>query len=243
MENTVDMMLDSQVQDDAAQTVDATPTLSDVLGTEAVSTPEQGPAQTEEPKEAGWIKTRIQKGVEKELAAVEARIRAEYEAQFAPMRDAYMAQEADKLVASGKIADREMALEYLKLRGGQPVTKQAPQQPRDEQGRFTAQPANNDAQQRARDLYTQSQTIKKATGVDVMAIYNTDPEIRQKVLSGEWDFGDVYASANQPDRPPAPVRSANGSGVGNANFRKMSSADLAKVNAMLESGGRIDMRR
>lgn len=246
MENAVEMMQMPQVQDDAAQTVSNNPTLAEVMASEPqadVSAPDSGHMQAEEPKEAGWIKTRIQKGVEKELAAVEARLRAEYEAQLAPMRDAYMQQQVDQLVSSGKITDRDMALEYLKLGGGKTTNQiqQATQsQPRDEFGRFTAQ--QPEAQQRARDLYTQSQAIKRATGVDVMAIYNTDPEIRNRVLNGEMDFADVYETTKQPAPPPSPVRSSNGAGTRNVSIGKMSDAEFDRLNAMMAKGAKIDVR-
>lgn len=250
MENTVDMMQGLQVQDDAVQTADNTPTLAEVLAQPEASAQEQAPepAEGQEPKEAGWIKTRIQKGVEKELAGVEARIRAEYEAKYAPLHEAYLNQEADKLVSTGKIADRDMALEYLKLRGGEPIKQQTTTpQPRDEQGRFASQKQAEgaDATQRARDLFTQSKAIEASTGVDVMAVYRSDPDVQQKVLSGEWDFTDVYksvAGGSQQAAPPL-VRSANGGSMSNVSFRKMDSKDLAKVNQMLASGGKIDMRR
>lgn len=238
MAETVELMQE-QVRDDAANTGSATP-LSEVLAEEPVAseTPAE-PVQTEEPKEAGWIKTRIQKGIDKELPAIEARIRAEYEAKYAPLMEAHMSQEADRLVASGKIADREMALEYLKLRGGQPSVKQAEPQPRDEKGRFTS---NEDAgQQKARELYLQAQTIQKSTGVDVMNLYHNDPEVKERVNSGEWDFSDVYKNTLKTPAPTV-VRSGGGS-FGKTDISKMSSEAFRKMNERLARGERFDARR
>lgn len=232
MENTVETILAGQVQDDAVQTAPDTQTLEDVIGEPSVSTQEQGPVTEEEPKAAGWIKTRIEKGVAKGLAEAEARIRAEYEAKYAPLHDAYLNQEADRLVASGKISDREMALDYLK-RGG---TVQKPaEQPRDEHGRFTAKP---EVSQRGNELYQQALTIKAVTGVDVMAMYNTDPAIKQKILDGEWDFKDVY-DASKAVKAPAPVRSSNGVPMGNTSIANMSDAQFEKLEEALRRGAKV----
>lgn len=234
MAETVELMQE-QVQDDAVLTDSATP-LSELM--EAETTPAE-PVQTEEPKEAGWIKTRIQKGIDKALPDIEARIRAEYEAKYAPLMEAHLNQEADKLVASGKISDREMALEYLKLSGSKPVEKQAPQ-PRDEQGRFA--PRENPGEQKARELFLQAQTIKESTGVDVMNLYHNDPDVQARVNSGEWNFSDVYKSTLQPKAPPV-VRSGSGGSIGATSISKMSSSAFREFNERLAKGERFDARR
>lgn len=233
MAETVELMQE-QVQDDAAITDSATP-LSEVL--EPQSTPSE-PVQTEEPKEAGWIKTRIQKGIDKALPEIESRIRAEYEAKFAPLMEAHLNQEADKLVASGKISDREKALEYLKLTGSKPIEKQATQ-PRDDQGRFVAK--ENPGEQKARELFLQAQTIQKSTGVDVMTLYHNDPDVKERVNSGEWDFTDVYQSTLKPKAPPV-VRGGSGGSL-DTPISKMSSKAWAEMNERLARGERFDARR
>lgn len=243
MENTVDMMLEQQVQDDAVQTAaQNTQTLAEVIGedTNAASTQSQGPAAEEEPKGAGWIRTRIEKGVAKGVAEAEARIRAEYEAKYAPLHNAYLEQEADRLVASGKITDRELALDYLK-RGGttgqQSATTQPAPQPRDEQGRFVKAVAQPEVHQRGVELFQQAQTIKAVTGVDVMAMYNSNPDVKQKVLNGDWDFHDVYEASK--NTAPAPVRGANRGSLGATDFTKMSDAQFAKLEEALSRGAKI----
>ena len=223
--------------------VPANPTLADVMATapDEAQQPEAAEvsAAPEQPrKEPGYLA-----GKRAEWEAAHRAEMDELRGQITVLQDYFVQQEADKLVASGKIADRDMAMEYLKLRGGQPqsVMQQATQsQPRDELGRFTAQ--QPEAQQRARDLYTQSQAIKRATGVDVMAIYNTDPEIRNRVLNGEMDFADVYETVKQPAPPPSPVRSSNGAGTRNVSIGKMSDAEFDRLNAMMAKGAKIDVR-
>lgn len=223
MENTVETMVTEQLQADA---VDTAQSLAEVIGEEQPQ--EQVPVAEEKPKDAGWIKTRIEKGI----AKAEERIRAEYEAKYAPLQEAYLNQEADRLVASGKISDKEMALDYLK-RGG---TVQKPvEQPRDEQGRFTTKQETN---QRANALYQQAETIKAITGVNVMAMYNTDPAVKQKILDGEWDFKDVY-EASKAVKAPVPVRSSNGVSIGNTSVANMSDAQFEKLEEALRRGARV----
>lgn len=219
MAETVEMMQE-QVRDDAAMT-------------EPASIPSE-PVQ-EEPKEAGWIKTRIQKGVEKATAELENRIRAEYEAKFAPLMEAHLNSEADKLVASGEFKRRETAVEYLKLKGSAPAEKPK-EQPRDEQGRFTAQ-------QKANELFAQAKTIQKSTGVDVMTYYHNDPDVQERVNSGEWDFSDVYKHTQQQSKAPAVVRGGSGGNIDATDISKMSSKDFKALNERLARGEKIDARR
>ena len=245
MDNTVEMLA-AQMQDDAAVTTqETTQTLADVIG----ETPTEQNAQAQEqPKEPGWIKQRVGAAVNKAVAEAEARIRAEYEAQLAPLREAQLEREADQLVSEGKISDREMALDYLRSKQGipTPATPAPAQRQRDDQGRFVAaDKPDTEIQKRASELVAQADTILASTGVDVMALYNTDPAIRQKVLSGEWSFVEVFKNTQQaeaPARAPAPIRSTNGFGMGGADFRKMTSEQFAKVNELLENGGKIDVR-
>lgn len=248
MENTVDMMA-AQVQDDAALTTqENTQTLADVIG----ATPEQQPAEVataETPHaEPGWMKKRIDAAVRKANSELEAKLRAEYDAQLAPLREAQLERDADKLVADGKIADRDMALEYLRATRGMQSAPEAPAKTvqRDDQGRFVSTKPDAAAQQKAAELVAQADTIFQSTGVDVMELYNTNPEIRQKVVNGEWSFVDVYKNTREaPAAPatPSPMRSANSMGIGQMDIRKMNSSQLAQLNAMLESGVKIDARK
>lgn len=225
---------------------DTPATLDEVIGTtpdEVKTEPaQQTPAQPL--KEPGYLA-----GKRAEWEAAHKAEMNELRGQLDTLREYFANQEADKLVADGKIADKEMALQYVRATKGIPTpaspSEPAPRQ-RDEQGRFVSAPQPDaEIQQKAAALVAQAETIMQSTGVDVMALYNTNPEIKQKVLAGEWSFVDVYKNTRQAEpqvRTPAPIRSANGVGIGTADFRKMSGDQFHKVNELLESGGKIDVR-
>ena len=94
---------------------------------------------------------------------------------------------------------------------------------------------------RAQELITQARTILAVAQVDVMALYNTDPEVRTRILNGEWDFIDVWKQMKPAQQMPAPVRSANG-GVGAMNIGGMNDQQFEKLNEMLKRGAKVDMR-
>ena len=94
---------------------------------------------------------------------------------------------------------------------------------------------------RAQELITQARTIRAVTQTDVMALYNTDPEVRARILHGEWDFIDVWKQLKPVQTPPVPVRSANG-GVGAMNIGGMNEQQFDKLNEMLKRGAKVDMR-
>jgi len=94
---------------------------------------------------------------------------------------------------------------------------------------------------RAQELITQARTIQAVAQVDVMALYNTDPEIRTRILRGEWDFIDVWKQMQPAQMPPVPVRTANG-GVGTMNIGGMNDQQFEKLNEMLKRGAKVDMR-
>lgn len=95
-------------------------------------------------------------------------------------------------------------------------------------------------QLRAKELITQAQTIRAIVNVDVLALYNTDAEVRSHVLNGEWDFIDVYKRMKPVHTPPAPMRSANG-GAGAMSITAMDDNQFEKLNAMLKKGMKVDM--
>ena len=229
------------------------PTLADVIGDQAGAQEQvQTPAASNDTipaQEPGWYAKRRAKDRADWEAENNAKM-APVLSQLAQLQEYRIGVEADKLVASGKIADRDMAMDYLRSKEGIPAPA-ATTPPRDERGRFTTQPHTapeipSDVQQRANELYAQAKTLQKFSGVDVLGIYRANPEYAERVNSGEWDMADVLkASQNntaQPASAPSPVRTPNTGGIGSANFRNMTAEQFNKVNEALSRGGKIDMR-
>ena len=93
---------------------------------------------------------------------------------------------------------------------------------------------------RAKELITQARTIQEITRVDVLAVYNTDMEVRSRILSGDMDFIALYKQMKPAQQPPAPVRTANG-GVGDVNISGMNDDQFARLNDLLSRGGKVAM--
>ena len=253
MENqntTVEPML-AQAQDDAAMSNQEPGALAEVLGADDSSVQEQAqsepPAERETTEEPGWFKRRMEKHDKKlneEFQRQLQEMRDGYEAQLAPLREAGYRQEAEQLVADGEFKSMDRALEYVRLKAGAPAeTKKEEPKPRDTNGRFMK--ADEETQRYAQRLVDQAAAIMDATGVDVMGIYNEDPEVKKKINSREWTFADVYKNA-QPKRQstppaPAPVRSPNGFSIGNMSISRMSESQFDKLDELLAKGGKIDM--
>lgn len=228
-------------------------TLSDVIGDQAGAQEQvQTPAASNDAipaQEPGWYAKRRAKDRADWEAENNAKM-APVLSQLAQLQEYRIGVEADKLVASGKITDREMAMDYLRSKEGIPAPA-ATTPPRDERGRFTTQTPTapeipSDVQQRANELYAQAKTLQKFSGVDVLGVYRDNPEYMERVNSGEWDMADVLkasqANPPQPASAPAPVRAPNSGGIGSANFRNMTAEQFHKVNEALSRGGKIDMR-
>lgn len=242
--NTVDMNAFEGVLDDAAF-VPEEEIAKPISEIEEVT--EQPVEDAPPAKEPGWIKKRIEAANNKVREEVRAEMRAEFEAILAPYREAEMQRQAESLVVSGAIKDKEMALEYLKLKGGMNVSAPAEEQPkeysRDAQGRFA--PKQQEPQQqnetdarlkfRAETLAAQAHKLQQR-GLDVQSVYQENPEIQRRVLTGEWDFYDV-AEAMTTRRVPQPVRHTNGAGFGGGlDIANMSDEQFARLNARLAKG-------
>lgn len=232
-------------------------TLADVIGggeatqapaVAAEEAPQQESVQDGNQPEPGYVQRRIQRATKELTEQYEGRL-TEMQGKLNALMEANMLTEARQRVADGDFKSEELAMEYLRMKNGMPAPTPQPGQndkARDAQGRFTkAEAAPTETQQRANELFAQAQTLLEATGVDVLGLYNSDPEIKQKVISGEWDFKDVYRHSQNMggQRAPSPVRSPNRVGLGGYNIRGMNSTDFAKLDALLENGGRIDMRK
>ena len=248
--NTVEQILTESVQDDAAQAQGEA--LSAIMTDESAQQQTQADDNTPPTKEPGWIKGRINKAVEKAVAEAEARVRAEYEQMLAPIRESVLERQAQELVASGEFKTLAIAKEYLSLKGGMPAQateqteEQHTEQNRDQNGRFASrakQGEDPELNARADILARQARKIKTNRGLDVMEAFNADPDIKQKVLSGEWDFYDVADSMGNQRTVSAPARSANGGGVSGVSIKNMSAEQFRKLNENLASGRRYDVRK
>lgn len=244
-----EQMPEEIVQDDAAQAPEGE-SLEALLNATGEDTPAEQPHQDTPPqKEPGWVRGRINTAVRKALAEQAAQMERDFQQrldqQLAPLRDALMDRQAEELVRSGEFKSIERAREYVRLKGG--VVEPAAQTPapaapqRDAQGRFTSRQAEDaDTRARANILAQQATKIKASRGVDVMAAFNADPAIKQRVVSGEWDFHDVADHLASGRRTPAPLRTPNGVGASAAatTIANMTDAQLDRLDAELARGHR-----
>lgn len=265
MENTVETNMEQQaVQDDAVlepmqeqeeQPISSLAEITDQQ--EAQPENDQQANQQQAPQsEPGWMKKKMEAYANKALQEQETRLRAEFAEMLAPLRESMYERQADDLVASGQIKSKEMALKYVKAMAGitssEPDQQQKTQtQPRTPDGRFASsqqQQTEPDAETkaRARILAAQADKIKSSKGLDVAALFQTDPEVKEKVLSGEWDFYDVAESMSQPRRRvPSPVRSSNsamGATADASAIANMSDAQFERLLKNLGEGKVYDMR-
>ena len=188
---------------------------------EIVQEPQEEPQ--EQPKEPGWIKQRVDKAVKR----AEDRIRAEYEQKLAPLYESMMDRQAQELVDQGEFKSIERAKEYVRMKSGQPQVIQQEE-------------TDPETKARAGFLYQQAQKIQKK-GVDVIGIYNSDPDVRSKILSGEWDFYDVADMVRKS--PPAPTRTPNGANYNSASVKDMSDEQFRRLQDNLASGRKYNMRK
>lgn len=220
--------------------------------TEPVTDTAQESAPEQEPR---WLQGRVNDLVNRQLKQqvdeITERVRREtaaaYEARLKPLQDAMIEREADQLVASGEFKTRDRALEYVRLKTNAPAAVEpepVPQErPRDAQGRFTttAPAASPDVQARAAELFNQARGITQLGGPDVMSEYRNNPEVHQKVNSGEWNFFDVAQHMGQGGRSPSLVRSPNGTAAGRVDILNMSDEQFDKLNDSLRKGGRLSV--
>lgn len=77
-----------------------------------------------------------------------------------------------------------------------------------------------------------------------MQAFGSDPDVKQRVLSGEWDFHDVADHLGQQGRRvPAPVHSPNGASVSSVSIANMTNEQFAKLQENLANGRAYDMRK
>lgn len=237
MDETVDTMQMGNALDDA-ELAPEQPETGDSLSTLEEEAPVEQTQQQDAPpaKEPGWIKGRIDKAVTKALREQEDRLRAEYDAKLAPVFESILERQAQDLVNQGEFKSLERAKEYVRMKQGMPE----PVQETADEGGYE----DYEARARANVLAAQADKIKANRGIDVMQAFNSDPNIQQKILSGEWDFYDVAeAMGGNRRQPPSPVRSPNGVGVKTYDIMNMSEEQFKRLQANLSGGRKYDMRK
>lgn len=251
MENTVDIMEQGLVQDDAVlepmqETEEQHPGLEEFI--EAQAEPQQAPTEEEvhlPKREPGWVRQRVDKAVQKAVQETEARMRAEFENTLAPIRESMLEREADQLMAAGEFKSKDRAMEYVRMKAGLPGAVQQPVQ--QQQQAPQQQQVDPRVQARGEMLAAQASKIKANYGLDVMAEFNNNNNVRQKILSGEWDFYDVAESIQQTggrrNNAPPVVRSPGGAGLsGKFSVAEMSDAQFEKLQQNLRAGKIYDAR-
>jgi hypothetical protein len=234
---------DAQLEPMEEEVRDTSESLESVMEEGADAQPEDSGDEQQESQgtsEPGWMRKRIDKAVSKAVAETEQRLRAQYDAQLAPILERMRDQEARELVRQGEFKSLERAKEYLQLKQGIAPAAPEDEQPRDEKGRFTS--ADDKAiEMKSTMLAKQANKIKQNRGLDVMAEFNNNEETREKILSGEWDFYDVAENLEQKKvkrpRAPAPMRSPNGaSGAEKSTIASMSAEQFARLEKRIDEG-------
>lgn len=221
--------------------------IEDMLNDDGGDKPEdEQPQSAGGQKEPGYVRSRIDKAVQKAIAETEARLTAQFEAQLAPYREQMLTNEAQELVRSGKVKDMDTAMELVRYRQGQPQPQPAESQPRNEKGQFATQgEASSAANERVRMLQHQAERIKASSGLNVIEEVRDNEEIKQKIINGEMDFYDVAEHLKQNGRrkPPSPMRSPNGaSGNQKTPIESMSDEQFNRLVKKIQGGARYSMR-
>jgi len=257
---TVDDAMMESVLDDAAPAPETTAdALSEALGIAAAEPAVEAEQQDdsehlEEPQDKGLrgrMKQFEQRGYKRGAQEAEskwAEERKSYQDRLAKYEQMELEAEA-KRFAQEKNIPEEIALDYMRMKKGMPATEQ----PRDNAGRFKAQPAeaaDTATQTRAMALMTQAEAFEKMTDGAVtkdaiLEAFQNDTETRQKVVSGEWDFTDVgrSLSGNSQQRAPRVSRSASNGKIGVSTFMSMSEDEFASFDDRIRQGAVFDARR
>lgn len=246
-----DLATDDTLHDEVVEEPDESESLESLMNEgESEPTVDEPQEQTPQASEPGWIKKRVEKAVNKAIEQTRADMQAMFDKQMAPLREKLLNDEARELVQQGEFKSFERAKEYLQMKQGlpvQPTQEPKPEQPRQSNGQYAVK---NDPilDERVRVLKYQANKIKAKDGIDVMAEYNNNPEIQDKVFRGEMDFYDVadYLREQKPSskKPPAPMRSPNGASVQNPNaIMNMTDEQFERMERNIkERGARYELR-
>ena len=195
-------------------------------------------------KEPGYVKTRIAEALAKERESIRAEVQEEFNQRMAPILERLLIEDAKELVRQGEFKSLDRATEYLRMKQGMPAPADTEEQPRNSNGQFAPKQNASDAATQARIdmLKHQAESIKNRSGVDVIKVFNENPDIKKRVIAGEIDFYDVaeeVGSKKGSRKPPAPMRSPNGAASDQQmnSFMSMSSEEFRKLEKRIQQGG------
>lgn len=158
----------------------------------------------------------------------------------------YKVAERAAQIAKEEKCSMSMATRFARMELNAPAPQETkPQQNRDPQtGRFVSS-ETADVNDRAQFLFDQAQTIKRATGIDVLELFSSDKEVQRMVSSGEKDFADIAKEYGQKPqkRTPAPVRSSNDGRIVARSFKDMTDEQFDAMQEKLRQGYVVDLRR
>lgn len=258
--HTVDDTMMESVLDDAVPAPETNAdALSEALGVAAaepaVEAEQQDDDHLEEPQDKGMrgrMKQFEQRGYKRGAQEAESKWAEErkgYQEKLARYEQMELEAEARKFAQEKNIPE-EIALDYMRMKKGLPAQ---PEQPRDDNGRFAPQEAQQsapdaDVRDRAAALMTQAAAFEKMSDGNVtkdaiLEAFQNDSEVRQKVVSGEWDFTDVGKALRDQQRAPRVSRRASNGKVGTSTFLSMSDDDFASFDERIRQGAVFDARR
>ena len=238
-----DTPVEGIIEEEAGEPEESVEAFSEEEGESAKAEEQPVKQGTSEP---GYVQKRIDKAVARALAAERENIRAEYEQRFAPLQERMIEMDARDLVASGKVKDLETARELVRFRQNMPQSQPKAEQPRQQNGQF-AQKADPVQEAQINLLTQQAVKIKNRTGVDVIAIMDSDPAIKDAITSGEMDFYDVLEQqqkhpAQAKRKAPAPMRSPNGATAHSPNaIEAMSDEQFRRMEKKISEGARYKL--
>ena len=236
---------EEEVEDLAEETEDDSEKLESALAEEGEEEEAEEDAEPEKPgtrQEPGYVRSRIDKAVQRAVAETESRMRAEFEQQMAPYREHMLTMEAQELVRTGQVKSLETAKELVRYRQG--MAQQAA--PAEEAPQATDGERDPATAARIDLLSHQADRIRERQGIDVISAFMNDEEVKQKVVSGEWDFYDVAEALTEEQKPrrkpPAPMRSPNGaSGAEKSTIASMSDEQFEKLEKKIKGGARYSI--
>jgi len=135
----------------------------------------------------------------------------------------------------------------VRFRQNMPQSQPKAEQPRQQNGQY-AQKADPVQEAQINLLTQQAVKIKNRTGVDVIAIMDSDPEIKDGITSGEIDFYDVLEKAQKEPaqvrkKAPAPMRSPNGATGHSPNaIESMSDEQFRRMEKKISEGARYALK-